>query len=117
MLSNAEISDDELLYRRVIGFHVVNNTRISSGAFKDRRGKPENEISVDIAGMTTPEACLARAPNTSFRIGELVARDARELGFDVVLDPLPDNDAHALICGENSPARCRALAQRTRLII
>jgi hypothetical protein len=116
MIDVVEIDDDDELYRRIVHYFVLDDGRISSSAFKDRRGKPDRSISVDLARLTTPEACLARAPNPSFQLGVLVAGGPRSLGFEVRHDPLPDNAAHALIEGQNTPEKCRRLAEMTRLV-
>jgi hypothetical protein len=111
------VADADELYRRIVHYFVLDDGRVSSAAFKDRRGKPDPSISVDIARLTTPEACLAHAPNASFRLGGLLAAAPRALGFDVRHDPEPDNYSHALILGDNSAAKCRRLAEQTRLLL
>jgi hypothetical protein len=116
MTQLVDVADDDGLYRRIVHYFVLDDGRVSSAAFKDQRGKPDPSISVDIARLTTPEACLAHAPNTSFRLGALLAAVPRALGFVVRHDPLPDNHSHALILGDNSAAKCRRLAEHTRLL-
>ena len=53
-----DMADDDDLYRRVVPYFIVEGDRISSAAFKDRRGKPDTSISVDLARLTTPIECL-----------------------------------------------------------
>ncbi len=100
---------EDLLYRRIFGQFVKSDGRVSSAAFKVN-SRPDNEISVDLAKLTTPEESVNRAGRSGFLLGQLVAGEVREFGFEVHHDPLPDNPAHAIIAGENSNARCRALA-------
>jgi hypothetical protein len=58
-LSDEIVPDDEL-HRRVVSFNVKPDNTINASAFKLRRPKrPDPEISVDLARMTTAEQCLA----------------------------------------------------------
>lgn len=104
------IEDEDFLHRRLHPFAVRRDGTVSSSAF-EANGRPDNQISVDLARMTTPERTLRDRPD--FGIGQLVARDPRAIGFEVVHDPLAANDAHSLIRGENSKARCRQIAEKT----
>lgn len=92
---------------------AVTGGRVNSSAYVTNR-KPDNEISVDLARLTTPEATLRGRPD--FGIGSILAGAARRLEFDVVHDPLEDNPAHTLIRGENSRLKCRLLAEETIVI-
>ena len=77
---------------------------MDSAAFKVR-GRPDPQISVDLARLTTPQATLVRAPRPGFGLGVLVARDPRSLGLTVRHHPLPDNAAHSLIEGQRPDDR------------
>ena len=109
------IADDDALYRRLAPGHVDPDGSVNSAAFK-LRGRPDFSISVDLAKLTTPEEALARAPRPEFGFGVLLARETRALGFAIRPDPLPDNPAHALIEGPNDRAKCRLLANATRIL-
>ena len=49
-------------------------------------------------------------------IGEIRTAAARNLGQDVVADPTPDNDAHALVIGDKPRSVKRALRDAARFI-
>jgi hypothetical protein len=96
MGQRSEVHDHEELLRRVHWRQTDSEGRLTSAAFKDR------ELSVDRAALTDIEALAAAFP--SHGIARLLAGLARSAG-DVVADPLPDNQAHALvICKESSHA-------------
>lgn len=111
-----EIADEDELYRRLLSMHVNEDSTVNSAAFK-HRGKPDREISVDLARRTTMAETLDRAPHRGFGLGLLMAASARQIGFDVRYDPQPDNGAHCLIVGENTKQRCRLLAEATVVCI
>ena len=105
------VEDAELLYRRILNWHIKSDGSISSAAFKDRKGRPDNSISVELASLTTPQECAARPGRPGFSVISLTAREPRSLDLTVRHDPLPDNYAHALIEGENSQSKCEKLAR------
>ena len=116
-----EILDEDALYRRLLPYYVKADGKVSSAAYK-RRGKvPDNEVSVDLARLTTPVESLRRAPNSGFALGFLLAAAPRRMGFEVRHDPCPpqepDNLAHSPIAGENTPERCILLAEATTLVV
>ena len=97
------VSDNERLWRRVHPSDIIRDSeseelRPTSAAFR-----PSEEMSVDIASLTTPEAVLSNYPHHS--LIEFTAGIARKEGGIVVRDPLPDNPSHALICGKNPEGR------------
>ena len=111
------IEDADDLYRRIVPYYIKKDGSISSAAFMKDRGKtPDNEISVEIARLTTPVECATRYGDRGFRVIALTARSARSLDFEVRHDPLPDCYPHALIVGENTRERCLALATASRVI-
>ncbi len=92
------ISDDQLLWRRVHPTQIEEDPesgapRLTSAAFKSKKIL----TSVDIASLTTPEACLEGFSQHS--LVEVEARAVREAGCIVVSDPKQDNPAHAHIIG------------------
>jgi hypothetical protein len=49
------IEDADILYRRIAPYYIKKDGTISSAAFMKDRGKtPDNEISFEIARLTTP---------------------------------------------------------------
>jgi hypothetical protein len=111
-----EIADDDQLYRRLALAQVNPDGSVNSGAYK-LRGKPDSNISVDLARLSTPEESRARSPRAEDGLGMLVAGPVRALGFLVRHDPLPDNNAHSLIEGPNDRVKSRLLAEMTVLLV
>jgi hypothetical protein len=105
-----EILDEDWLYRRLHLACFRKDGSVSSVAFMTR-GFPDNEASVDLAKLTTPEESVNREGKGRRKLGQLQARGPRDLGLEVVHDPLDDNDAHSLILGADSKAMCRRLVQ------
>ena len=66
------VDDEDHLYRRVFPYHIVDR-RVSTAAFKDRRKKPLNKFSTDLARLTTPEECLARSELPGLRLISFLA--------------------------------------------
>lgn len=108
-----QIEDGDELYRRIAPpFFKVDGT-ISSSAYK-LNGRPDREISVNLAHLTTIDKTLQDRPN--FGLGSLIARSPRNIGLEVVHDPQnPDNEAHALIKGACTKEHCSRLAEATRI--
>lgn len=84
---------------------------------------PLTEVSVDLARLTTPERCLARARNPAdWRLGELLAAVPFDLGLTVRHDPSIEandfNPAHCLILGmgPNDMEQCDRMARQTRIL-
>lgn len=104
-----EISDDDLLLRRLASDHVSGD-RVNSAAFSK---KVPYEISVNLGRLTTEKKTLVDRP--SFGLGIISAGDVRDLGLVVRHDPEPGNFAHCLIVGKYTYALAKELAKRTRL--
>jgi len=116
------IEDSDSLFRRLHVACFKKNGSLTSATFK-LNGFPENDISVDLARLTTPGESVNRAGKPGFRLGTLQARGPRQLGFDVVHDPqrFPDtserdNESHTLITGENTSEHCRELAKLVTVV-
>ena len=77
------VSDDDFLYRRINLKGQLNPDRtVNSNAYK-KGGKPDPEISVDLATLSTIQESLLRAPDpTSFTIGIIQTRTVRALWND-----------------------------------
>ena len=110
------VSDDDFLYRRINLKGQLNPDRtVNSNAYK-KGGKPDPEISVDLAPLSTIQESLLRAPDPrSFTIGIIQTRTVRAFGLTVTHQPTEENPAHAVILGNNSKSTCRDLAAATRL--
>ena len=103
------IEDGERLLRRVPASQIVRDddtgkARISSGAFCDR------ELSVDIEAIFLKtgkrlDDYLLNFPG--FRLVCVSAGCVRHHGQAVCRDPLPDNPAHALVCGSKNNKQVR----------
>jgi hypothetical protein len=109
-----EISDDDFLFRRLASGHLNPDGTVNSNAYK-RDGKPDPEVSVDLSKLTSVREALTRAPNLTFKIGILQARDARSLGLEVRHSPTDEDPAHSVIEGNQTKANCRLLAGKTWL--
>lgn len=103
------IFDEERLWR-LVHERVIERAGDSwtpmSGAFIDRN---HGEMSVDVASRTSLEQALAGRPNHS--VAEFTAGFDRSMGYMVVLDPTPDNPAHALVCPQMTKSHARMLAR------
>lgn len=112
----AQVADDDLLHRRLApSGHMNPDGTVASNAFK-LHGRPDPEISVDLARLTTEFESLARARHPQVRLGVLRAGDVRALGLTVTHAPTEDNPSHSLIRGNNSKATCAQLAEKTRVL-
>lgn len=113
------IGDEADLFRRVhptqiIPDHTRRCMRISSAAFNDR------SMSVDLADALQatgrgPETTLVGHPGHS--LVSITARLARSQAQVIARDPLPDNEAHAVVFGRKPPTIRRRLAEGSRWII
>ena len=114
MLEVRQIDDDDELYRRIAPHFFKQDGSISSSAYKVN-GRPDKEISVNLAYLTTIDKTLQDRP--TFGIGSLIARYPREIELEVVHDPIyPDNKAHSLIKGAHTNEHCSRLAKATSII-
>jgi hypothetical protein len=114
----------DLLYRRLVESYFRRRDRtLTSGAFY-LRGKPDPEVSVDLARLTTPEITASKKPGSG--VGQLRAEVPRHLGLDVRHDPHPETDpenaAHSVIVGMARTSiadkeRCRRLAHATEILL
>jgi len=112
------IPDSEGLWRRIppsvsyIAPDAKTNTwRPSSGVFIDQRG----ELSVNRASLTMVEQTLAGTQGYS--LVEVKAEVFRARGYAVVADPLPENPAHALVCGKISKIHAREITRAATWIV
>jgi hypothetical protein len=110
-----EILDEDWLYRRLHAACFKKDGSVSSVAFMTNTF-PEGQASVDLAKLTTPEERVNREGKGRRKLGQLQARGPRDLGLEVVHDPLADNHAHSLILGADSKAMCRKLARLVEVV-
>lgn len=106
-----EIADEDRLYRRLAPNHLNPDGSVNSNAFK-LNGKPDPQISVDIARLTSPEQSVARSRNSNCRLSMLIVGEVRSLGLGVLHRPTDENYAHGVILGNATKATCRQLAER-----
>lgn len=111
-----QIEDEDDLYKRLPKGFVGPNKEVRSVAYKVN-GIPDNEVSVDLAKLTSPEDSVRRDRGRGFGLGTLKASYPRSLNFNVIHRPLTENYSHSQIEGNNSKALCRLLAENTTVII
>ncbi len=110
------IDDDEILWRRVIPAWIKEEpgglVRPGSAAFRDQRS---NELSVNIASLTTEEQVLEGRPDDSLvaiRTGVF-----RGLGYVIVRDPEEGNESHALVCPAPTKRDSRAISRQATWVV
>lgn len=113
-----QIEDDDELYRRIAPDHFKTDGTVSSATYK-KSNKPDPEISVNLAYLSTIEKTLENKPH--FGVGSLIARYPREIGLVVVHDPIDHpieliNEAHSLIKGASTKKQCSDLAKNTKVL-
>lgn len=113
MIQQIEIADPDELYRLIYPPYVKDG-HISPKAFF-LSGKPDPNVSVNLARLTTVADTLASRAGRGHYLGVLVARYPRRLGLTVEHDPLPNNRSHSLIKGNNSLQISNELAHATQL--
>lgn len=104
-----EVTDNEVLHRRVHPTHVKPDGSVSSAAFTD------DELSVDRASLRTPEVTLEGRRN--YGIVSLVVGEVRSLKQEVRADPTLLNPAHALVLGHKPKSLQRQLARSARWVV
>ncbi len=103
------INADDRLLRRVQFLDpnfIKDDGTPASSSFSLRRG--EEGLSVDIDRLTTFKRAIQ--DRSRFRLFALVAAYTSSLGLENVHDPLPNNNAHALIKGHITRGISRKLA-------
>src|SRR6266446_5202787 len=92
------ITEDDQLLRRIplVPSHIKEvdgKRKPSSAAFKTKQG--EDDLSVDVLRLTTLETSI---PNRNTLTGAIILASLPiSLGYDCKHDPIPSNNAHALI--------------------
>lgn len=111
-----DIADADELNRRIHPLHIKEGGAVSSSAYKNRKGKPDPSLSVDLARLTTVTATRDRG-GSQFGVAQILAQVPRAEDLTVQHSPEPDNAAHTLAEGENTKAKCRILAEQSVLVI
>lgn len=107
-----EIEDDDNLLRRISPENQKGG-RINSSAFRPPRDS--NNISVDIAKLTTANECLSGL--SGFWVAKINTGFVRGLELTVSHQPTPENYAHAEIEGKFTDARRKQLARHAEIIL
>lgn len=97
------IEDNDYLLRRITP-HNQQGGVINSPAFMPRE---DENLSVDIAKLTTPEECLSRSTVEGCWVVKIKAGSVRELGLEVRHNHRGDNPAHGEIEGNLKPHTIR----------
>ncbi|MFZ5972940.1 MAG: hypothetical protein ACOYXA_15240 [Bacteroidota bacterium] len=112
------INSDDNLLRRVVFQNpsfVRPDQTLTSFAFTPRKiaGGAE-KLSVDIERLTTHAKSIR--DRYTYRLYALTAEQVRQIGLDCEHDPLPDNEAHALIVGTVTNSKAKQLAAFARRV-
>lgn len=111
-----EISQDDILYRLITEDQLEpaeadnpSRRRVRSNAFKGGT----NELSIDIAKLTSPERSVEGLNKHGVMLAEMPASHPASLGFPARYDPLPNNPAHGVLTGTHPrlpKSKCKKLA-------
>ena len=117
MAAPLQIDNDDILYRRLVSFHIDPDGSVNSAAYKTR-GKPDKSISVQLARLwQNPNDAIACGGMPGLGLGELKTRVPRGLSLEVRHAPTSGDPSHTLCEGENSKPKCRLLAEETFVLI
>src|SRR5438270_97394 len=119
--SVAAIDSTDHFYRRLLyPEHLYDDGSVRPNAYY-LSGRPDPQVSVDLARLTTPEETAGRGRRPGAGVGELLAEIPLSLGLTVRHAPVPDNLAHSVIEGLADTRLhrqlCKELAEATRVII
>ena len=105
LVDDPEISDDEILYRRIapsqIKYDESGSPYASGGAFRTK------QMSVHLASRTSPTKVLENFPNHS--LAAFTAGLARSLECIVASDK--EDSTHALVCRKDDPSKSLTKSQ------
>lgn len=95
------IADDEIILRHIPGGTTFQapGPRVTNRNFVLRHDRQETGVSVARAAISPPTDFLIRHgdPQTGSRVAATTAGDIRELGLEIVPDPLNDDPGHSEI--------------------
>jgi hypothetical protein len=111
------IPSEEDLYRNVLDTCLIREQvsgrfRLTSDTFRDR----SEEISVNLSSLVTPAQSLSLGIPRHLGVVAITAGEARQLGQIVAKDPIPENPAHALICGHQTRSIRKQMAETARWV-
>jgi hypothetical protein len=118
MTTHPAVEDDDVVLRHIPGGTLwqAPGPRITSANFQIRVDRAETGVSVSRLSLTTPEGVLDRVAGGrtgDSRIAAASVRAIRDLGREVIPDPLPDDPGHAEI--RSGAARPEDRVTRKRL--
>lgn len=111
------ISDDCDILRRIPSYHFVHDnnlgiTRPSSAAFEnDKDGQPMSVALKDELDRLNLSSDSVLEGHEGFGLASFKAGLAREFGQLIVRDPLPEQPAHGLVCGNKTKSISRKFAK------
>jgi hypothetical protein len=105
------VNDDDTVLRRIPNkpSHVKNDGTLSSANFIGPN------TSINIERLTTFEKTLSGYEN--FGLARLTTGQIRELGEDVIHQPVEGNSDHAIIPGKRSIRTARKLARMANIVV
>lgn len=112
------INDTDNVLRRVPVHpsYIKPDGTFSSYVFRLRSG--ERGISVDVERLSSfQKATLGRSDFKLLSVNVGTIRNQINDGLDVVYDPLPENDAHALITGVTGKTKQKALVKHSTEVL
>lgn len=108
MTSFYTITESDNLLRRIPKRPpYMNDGEISSAAFKPSKKDTDTGLSVDIENLTTYSKSVLDI--TIYDLYKISAQVPLSNGLGCKHDPLPDNNAHALITGKINDSKSRLL--------
>ncbi len=116
------IEDDDDLLRRFVRSHRRKDGTFNSTLFKrPADGAWDNELSFDLARLSTPAVTAARQGRVGFGVAALAAEVPRSAEYIVRHDPNPpgdpDNDAHSVAEGQTDQEKAFIMAENLRALL
>ena len=112
-MKTEEILNEDELYRRFLDVWLKDDGSISSAAFQNT--SHTDEMSVDLARLTTPEKTVSQYPTCG--VAGFLAGLARKLEQRVLHDPIPGNIAHSKVKGQKTRGIRKKLAKGSTVVL
>ena len=112
-MKTEEILNEDELYRRFLDVWLKDDGSISSAAFQNT--SHTDEMSVDLARLTTPEKTVSQYPTCG--VVGFLAGLARKLEQRVLYDPIPGNIAHSKVKGHKTKSIRKKLAKGSTVVL
>ncbi|MCK4815888.1 hypothetical protein KA005_08960 [bacterium] len=112
-MKTEEILNEDELYRRFLDVWLKDDGSISSAAFQNT--SHTDEMSVDLARLTTPEKTVSQYPTCG--VAGFLAGLARKLEQRVLHDPIPGNIAHSKVKGQKTKGIRKKLAKGSTVVL